>query len=437
MATVKPLYDELTPTQKRTCDWLESKSRLLLLSGDVRAGKTAGLCFLMVAWSQQYPGANHVALGRSLAALQRNVLPHLKAAAAGLGLRCKKASKDEASGAAWWIGNGLWHLIGVPNEAALEGVWGAEFVCGLVDDATRLTAEALPVVITRFNRPRSKLALTCNPSSPNHPLKRRYFDQAEKRGAVRAHADIRDNPAITPEVVRGMERELYGHHKRRALFGEWAGAVGMIYEFVPVVEAKQRDEGGRVVLGADLGLSNATAAVVMVETDRERKEFQVQEEYYYGLGHRTVDEHAEVIAEMYDRWGARAVHVDPSAKSLILALRKRGVHAPRRSTQGVELSRIADGVAFVDAAFRADPPTLTVAEGVAPKLLEEASSYEWDERATGRGEDVPVKQRDHALDALRYAAAEVLRKPRWMEWAAEAEADAPEEPPGGFDVEWQ
>jgi hypothetical protein len=35
-------------------------------------------------------------------------------------------------------------------------------------------------------------------------------------------------------------------------------------------------------------------------------------------------------------------------------------------------------------------------------LIKEIEGYVWDERAVKRGEDAPMKQRDHAVDALRY-----------------------------------
>ena len=37
-----------------------------------------------------------------------------------------------------------------------------------------------------------------------------------------------------------------------------------------------------------------------------------------------------------------------------------------------------------------------------PNLLKEFASYIWDMKAQERGEDKPIKQNDHALDALRY-----------------------------------
>ncbi|WP_228503249.1 hypothetical protein [Laceyella tengchongensis] len=37
-------------------------------------------------------------------------------------------------------------------------------------------------------------------------------------------------------------------------------------------------------------------------------------------------------------------------------------------------------------------------------FLEEVHAYVWDERSQERGEDRPVKQHDHTLDAVRYCA---------------------------------
>jgi phage terminase large subunit len=36
-------------------------------------------------------------------------------------------------------------------------------------------------------------------------------------------------------------------------------------------------------------------------------------------------------------------------------------------------------------------------------LIKEIQGYVWDEKSVKLGEDKPLKQRDHALDALRYA----------------------------------
>ena len=40
----------------------------------------------------------------------------------------------------------------------------------------------------------------------------------------------------------------------------------------------------------------------------------------------------------------------------------------------------------------------------------EFGSYIWDEKAAQRGEDRPVKENDHAMDAVRYFVYTILSK---------------------------
>ncbi|MSS96156.1 PBSX family phage terminase large subunit, partial [Eubacterium sp. BL-380-WT-2B] len=42
--------------------------------------------------------------------------------------------------------------------------------------------------------------------------------------------------------------------------------------------------------------------------------------------------------------------------------------------------------------------------------IKEFSSYTWDEKAVDRGEDKPVKEYDHAMDAVRYFCYTIIRR---------------------------
>ena len=43
--------------------------------------------------------------------------------------------------------------------------------------------------------------------------------------------------------------------------------------------------------------------------------------------------------------------------------------------------------------------------------IKEFASYIWDAKASERGEDKPIKQNDHCMDALRYMCYTIIRKP--------------------------
>ena len=49
-----------------------------------------------------------------------------------------------------------------------------------------------------------------------------------------------------------------------------------------------------------------------------------------------------------------------------------------------------------------DEERIHIVEEKCPNIIREFNSYIWDEKAQEKGEDKPVKQNDHALDALRY-----------------------------------
>ena len=44
------------------------------------------------------------------------------------------------------------------------------------------------------------------------------------------------------------------------------------------------------------------------------------------------------------------------------------------------------------------------------ETIKEFASYIWDEKAAQRGEDRPVKENDHAMDAVRYFVYTILSK---------------------------
>lgn len=47
--------------------------------------------------------------------------------------------------------------------------------------------------------------------------------------------------------------------------------------------------------------------------------------------------------------------------------------------------------------------------------ISEFSSYVWDERAAKHGEDKPLKEHDHAMDAVRYFCNTILnKKHQWI-----------------------
>ena len=88
-----------------------------------------------------------------------------------------------------------------------------------------------------------------------------------------------------------------------------------------------------------------------------------------------------------------------AAASFIAELRKRGYKVLKAKND------VEDGIRMVGTMLNQDKIKFSSA---CVNTQKEFASYVWDEKAAQRGEDKPVKQKDHAMDALRYFVATIL-----------------------------
>lgn len=97
------------------------------------------------------------------------------------------------------------------------------------------------------------------------------------------------------------------------------------------------------------------------------------------------------------------VVVDPSAASFIAELRSRGVYVKPANNE------VVDGIRVVGSLL--GRRGIRINRDNCKGLIGEMRSYVWDDKAAERGEEKPVKQKDHGPDALRYYCYTVL--PKW------------------------
>ena len=95
--------------------------------------------------------------------------------------------------------------------------------------------------------------------------------------------------------------------------------------------------------------------------------------------------------------------MDPSAASFIEELRRRGWPVLKAD------NRVGDGIRRVGELLK--DGTLLFAD-TCRHTAEEFQSYVWDAAAADRGEDRPVKEHDHCMDAIRYFVTTVIDRGR-------------------------
>lgn len=153
-------------------------------------------------------------------------------------------------------------------------------------------------------------------------------------------------------------------------------------------------EGWSTVLGMDVGTRNPTALLTIRHAgDRIHLE---REHYQRGM---SSDDMVDIAVARYNETNATYMVLDPSAAALIVSLQRRGVNVRK----GV--NDIVVGIGRVTSAL----DTLTVD----PSCVETISEFESYRYPDGRrsGVDVPVKENDHAMDALRYVVMDLVTAP--------------------------
>ncbi len=91
--------------------------------------------------------------------------------------------------------------------------------------------------------------------------------------------------------------------------------------------------------------------------------------------------------------------MDPSAASFIAELRKRGIRVIKAKND------VADGIRLTGTKLNLDQ---IVFASTCRNTIKEFVSYIWDAKAADRGEDKPLKEHDHAMDAVRYFVYTIL-----------------------------
>jgi len=91
--------------------------------------------------------------------------------------------------------------------------------------------------------------------------------------------------------------------------------------------------------------------------------------------------------------------VDPAAASFIAELQKRR-HTVLKAKNDVE-----DGIRRVGTLLNLGK---LIFSSSCVNTIKEFASYIWDPKAAKRGEDKPIKQHDHAMDAVRYFCYTIL-----------------------------
>lgn len=389
-----------------------------ILEGSVRSGKTVAMIPKWLNYIVTGPPGLLLMVGKSKDTIYDNVLNDLFDT---IGKNWYRYNRQSGEILVWWKDRQgrkferRIRVVGAKDEGSEEYIRGKTLAGAYCDELTLTPEKFFKQLLNRLSVPGAKLYATTNPDSPAHYLYKEYITNEEKlrSGLVKVvHFGLDDNPNLSEEYKRNIRASYSGMWFKRMILGLWVLAEGIIYDMFD--EEKHCFDDGfwnntlkskcRRYIACDYGTKNP---MVYLDIYDDGDTIYIPDMYYWDSRkeqrQKTDAEYADDLEAMIGNELPDMVVVDPSAASFKLELQGRGYRVKDADNS------VNDGIRLV-AKLLTKRKILMHRKNCQP-MIDEFQAYVWDEVAARRGEEKPVKQYDHAMDALRYYCQTML--PKW------------------------
>lgn len=418
------------------------------LDGPAGTGKTVGALYKVHRVLSQYPGARALVSRKTNTALSGSAMVTYKDNILRGRADIKWYGGSKVKPAAWIYPNGSEMIVNGLDKP--EKVLSAEFDIAYINEAPECEENDVEFVRMRL-RPRTggpalpfrQLIMDGNPGPPTHWLNER-MNRGQTRRLISRHEDnpryfdLRTNDWTDEgrEYVFGILGGLTGVRLARYRYGIWAAAEGTVYEDVwdrarIIVNRFAIPKEWPRFLAIDFGFTNPFVCLWCAKDPDGRL-------IIYRQLYKTktlVEDHAKSIAiasgwfhllpSDHPRYKDRpAEWSDPLPRVVICdhdAEDRATLERHLRLYTTPAKKSVSDGIQAVASRFKAAGDGRARVEILQGSLVEqdqelisakrptcleeEPESYVWDTRQGMKKGDQPVKENDHALDALRYLVA--------------------------------
>ena len=288
------------------------------------------------------------------------------------------------------------YCLGAEKVSQVAKIQGSSIKYCYGDEIAKWNKEVFAMLQSRLDKPYSCFDGACNPEYPSHWLKS-FIDRDDIDLYLQKYT-IFDNPFLSKDFVDNLCKEYAGTvYYQRYIIGEWALAEGLIYPmFQEAIEEPPAGVASEYCISIDYGTMNAFAALLWAKYGQIW--YAIREYYYSGRetgSQKTDEEYAQDLDNAFDDvqpGSAIPTIIDPSAASFIALLRRRKHRYKVIPADNAVLDGIREtATAMKTGKFKVSPSL--------SKWRMEVEGYIWDESLS---DDRPVKENDHAMDAMRY-----------------------------------
>lgn len=380
----------------------------IIADGAIRSGKTLSMSLSFVMWAMEtFTGQNFGMCGKTIGSFRRNVLFWLK-----LMLRSRRYGVvDHRADNLVVITKGdttnYFYIFGGKDERSQDLIQGITLAGVFFDEVALMPESFVNQATGRCSVEGSKFWFNCNPDGPYHWFKVNWIDKIIEKNLLYLHFTMDDNLSLS-EKIKARYRSMYsGVFYQRYILGLWVVAEGIIYDMFNRAKHILNEVKDLITdtyyVSIDYGTQNATVFLLWCKNSKG-KWICIKEYYYSGRDEseqKTDTEYADDLKDFLGSIKPKAIIVDPSAASFIAELKRRGYTIKKAKND------VLDGIRFVATLLNQEK---IVFYHTCKNTIQEFNSYVWDIKASQRGEDKPLKQHDHAMDAVRYFCYTILFK---------------------------
>ena len=406
-------FQPFSQKQKQVLTWWHSASPVkdaegIIADGAIRSGKTVCMSLSFVMWAMSsFEDENFGMCGKTIGSFRRNVLAPLKLMLRSRGYAFEDHRTDNLLTVTKDGVTNDFYIFGGKDESSQDLVQGITLAGVFFDEVALMPESFVNQATARCSVDGSKFWFNCNPQGPQHWFKAKWIDEAEKRGLLYLHFTMDDNWSLSEKIKKRFRSQYTGLFYERYIKGLWVIAEGLIYDMFDRKKHLVKLRSIAKILtracyvSCDYGTQNATVFKLWVKGS-DGCWYCLREYYYSGRTERRQKTDAEYVDDMIAFIGdakPKAIIIDPSAASFIEALRQAGLPVMKAD------NAVLDGIRLMAKMLTLGKIKYVETCG---HTFEEFETYSWDPKAADRGEDAPIKEADHCMDADRYFVNTVL-----------------------------
>ncbi|EJA1886533.1 TPA: PBSX family phage terminase large subunit [Staphylococcus pseudintermedius] len=369
-------------------DWF-----LCILYGAKRTGKTIFNNYMFLeevlnvrerATKLGIRNPQYILAGYTLGTIQKNVLEELTNMY-GLEFKFDKFNRFKLFGVT---------IVQTPhgNISGLAAIRGMTAFGAYVNEASLSHPAVFDEIKSRCSGEGARILSDTNPDNPEHWLLKDYI-QNDDASIISYHFELDDNTFLSERYRKNIKATTpSGMMYDRNILGLWVSGDGLVYQdFDKKIHTMTQDELKQIPMkqyfaGVDWGYEHHGVIVVFGMGYDDR--FYLIEEH--AKQHVFIEDWVRIAHDIKVRYGDIPFYCDSARSEHVAKFDEEGINAIFAD------KRIMRGVELVAHYFKNDK--LRILYDACPRFASEIYNYAWDTK-----KDLPIKEYDDVMDAMRYA----------------------------------